>query len=58
MTQVADLALLVPDSMQKIMSGALPLDVNIKCMLAASPLPLDWAKQRQALGFDGWRRGG
>ena len=43
MTQVADLAFLVPDSTQKIVRGAQPLDVNIKCMKVESPLPLDWA---------------
>ena len=39
--------------MQKIVRGVQPLDVNIESMLAAEPLPLEWAEERRALGIDG-----
>ncbi|MDL2338944.1 MAG: recombinase family protein [Pseudomonadota bacterium] len=52
-TRVVYLAFLAPDIVQTIVRGAQPLDLNIKRMLAAAPLPMDWAEQRRALGFDG-----
>ena len=52
-TRVVYLAFLAPDIVQKIVRGEQPLDLNIKRLLAAAPLPMDWAEQRRALGFDG-----
>jgi hypothetical protein len=52
-TRVVYLAFLAPDIVQTIVRGAQPLELNIKRMLAAAPLPMDWAEQRRVLGFDG-----
>ena len=52
-TRVVYLAFLAPDIVQTIVRGAQPLDLNIKRMLAAAPLPMDWAEQRRVPGFDG-----
>ncbi|MBX9792744.1 MAG: recombinase family protein [Burkholderiaceae bacterium] len=52
-TRVVYLAFLAPDIVQTIVRGTQPLDLNIKRMLAAAPLPMDWAEQRRVLGFDG-----
>jgi site-specific DNA recombinase len=48
-TRAIYLAFLAPDIVERIARGAQPL--NIKRLLAAAPLPLDWSKQRQVLGF-------
>jgi hypothetical protein len=52
-TRVVYLAFLAPDIVQTIVRGAQPVELNIKRMLAAAPLPMDWAEQRRVLGFDG-----
>lgn len=52
-TRVVYLAFLAPDIVQTIVRGAQPQELNIKRMLAAAPLPMDWAEQRRVLGFDG-----
>ena len=52
-TRVVYLAFLAPDIVQMIVRGAQPVELNIKRLLAAAPLPMDWAEQRRVLGFDG-----
>ncbi len=47
------LTFLATDIVQTIVRGAQPLELNIKRMLAAAPLPMGWAEQRRVLGFDG-----
>lgn len=52
-TRVIYLAFLAPDIVQQIVRGEQPVEMNIKRLLAAAPLPLDWAEQRRVLGLGG-----
>jgi site-specific DNA recombinase len=52
-TRVIYLAFLAPDIVERIVRGEQPVEMNIKRLLAAEPLPLDWAEQRRVLGMDG-----
>ncbi len=40
-TRVVYLAFLAPDIVQRIVRGEQPLELNIKRLLAAAPLPMD-----------------
>jgi site-specific DNA recombinase len=44
------LAFLAPDITEAILGGRQPSDVTLDRILKLSPLPFDWATQRQALG--------
>jgi hypothetical protein len=46
------LAFLAPDIVEKILSGAQPVDLTTDELTKRIDLPLDWAEQRGALGFD------
>ena len=46
------LAFLAPDIVEKILSGAQPVDLTTDELTKRIHLPLDWAEQRGALGFD------
>jgi site-specific DNA recombinase len=46
------LAFLAPDIVEKILSGAQPVDLTTDELTKRIHLPLDWAEQREALGFD------
>ena len=52
-TRVVYLAFLAPDIVERIVRGEQPIGLDIKRLLAMSPLPMDWAEQRRVLGFDG-----
>ena len=52
-TRVIYLAFLAPDIVQQIVRGEQPVEMNIKRLSAAAPLPLDWAEQRRVLGLGG-----
>ncbi len=52
-TQIVYLAFMAPDIIERIAAGAQPPGLGVRKLLAASPLPLDWAEQRRVLGFDG-----
>jgi site-specific DNA recombinase len=52
-TRVIYLAFLAPDIVERIVRGEQPIEMNIKSLLAAAPLPMDWTAQRPVLGFDG-----
>jgi len=45
------LAFLAPDIVDAILDGRQPTDLTANRIKQALPLPLDWAKQRQVLGF-------
>jgi site-specific DNA recombinase len=45
------LAFLAPDITEAILDGCQPLDLSLDRVLAASPLPTSWTKQRTLLGF-------
>lgn len=51
-TQIVYLAFMAPDLIERIAAGAQPPGLGVRKLLAASPLPLDWAEQRRVLGFD------
>ncbi|HIF95015.1 MAG: hypothetical protein ABGX04_05890 [Myxococcales bacterium] len=46
------LAFLAPDIVEKILSGAQPVDLTTDELTKRIDLPQDWAEQRGALGFD------
>jgi hypothetical protein len=46
------LAFLAPDIVEKILSGDQPVDLTTDELTKRIDLPLDWAEQRGALGFD------
>jgi site-specific DNA recombinase len=50
-TRVIYLAFLAPDIVERIVSGKYPMEMTIKRMLGAAPLPLNWSDQRRELGF-------
>ena len=52
-TRVVYLAFLAPDIVERIVRGEHPIELNIKRLLAAAPLPMQWGEQRRVLGFDG-----
>lgn len=52
-TQIVYLAFMAPDLIERIAAGAQPPGLGVRRLLAASPLPLDWAEQRRVLGFEG-----
>ena len=52
-TRVVYLAFLAPDIVERIVRGEHPIELNIKRLLAAAPLPMEWGEQRRVLGFDG-----
>ena len=52
-TRVIYLAFLAPDIVERIVRGEHPIELNIKRLLAAAPLPMEWGEQRRVLGFDG-----
>ena len=45
------LAFLAPDITEAILDGHQPLEVSLDRVLASSPLPASWTKQRTLLGF-------
>ncbi len=51
-TQIVYLAFMAPDLIERIAAGAQPLGFGVGKLLAASPLPLDWAEQRRVLEFE------
>ncbi|MBX9794271.1 MAG: hypothetical protein K2Y02_08255, partial [Burkholderiaceae bacterium] len=53
LTQIVCLAFTAPDIIERITAGAQPPGFGVRKLLAASPLPLDWAGQRRVLGFEG-----
>ena len=52
-TRTVYLAFLAPDIVERIVRGEHPIELNIKRLLAAAPLPMEWSEQRRVLGFDG-----
>ena len=46
------LAFLAPDIVERILSGSQPVDLTAEELTKRIDLPLDWAEQRGALGFD------
>jgi hypothetical protein len=38
---------------ERVVRGEHPIELNIKRLLAAAPLPMQWSEQRRVLGFDG-----
>lgn len=48
-TRIIYLAFLAPDIVERIASGAQPLGLGVKRLLAMTPLPMDWAEQRKLL---------
>ena len=51
-TQIVYLAFMAPDLIERIAAGSQPTGFGVRKLLAASPLPLDWAEQRRVLGFE------
>ena len=45
------LAFLAPDITEAILDGSQPLELSLDGVLASSPLPTSWTKQRTLLGF-------
>jgi len=45
------LAFLAPDITESIIAGRQPADFTVNKLTKATDLPLDWAEQRQLLGF-------
>jgi hypothetical protein len=50
--RVVDLAFLAPDITESIIAGRQPTDLSVEKLTKRIDLPLDWAQQRQLLGFD------
>jgi hypothetical protein len=48
---VVNLAFLAPDIIESIVAGQQPADLSAEKLIRRIDLPLDWAKQRQLLGF-------
>jgi len=51
-TRVMYLAFLAPDIVRRIVKGDHPPDLGTDRLMRSVPLPLSWAEQRSALGFD------
>ena len=50
-SRVINLAFLAPDITESIIAGQQPADLSAEKLIRRIDLPLDWAKQRQLLGF-------
>jgi len=50
-SRVVNLAFLAPDIIESIMAGQQPADLSAEKLIRRTDLPLEWAKQRQLLGF-------
>jgi site-specific DNA recombinase len=50
-SRVMNLAFLAPDIIESILAGRQPADLNVEKLTKRIDLPLDWAQQRQLLGF-------
>ena len=50
-SSLVPLAFLAPDITEAILEGCQPLDLSLDRVLASSPLPTSWTKQRNLLGF-------
>jgi site-specific DNA recombinase len=51
-TRIVYLAFLAPEIVERLV-GDDPVRLSIRRLMELSPLPLAWADQRKALGFDG-----
>ena len=50
-TRTVYLAFLAPDIAEAITRGEQPVGMGVRRLVAMSPLPMDWAEQRQAVGL-------
>jgi hypothetical protein len=50
-SRVMTLAFLAPDIAESIVAGRQPVDLSVEKLTKRIDLPLDWAQQRQLLGF-------
>ena len=50
-SRVMNLAFLAPDITESIIAGQQPADLCVEELTKRIDLPLDWAQQRQLLGF-------
>ena len=50
-SRVMTLAFLAPDIIESIIAGRQPADLSVERLTKRIDLPLDWAQQRQLLGF-------
>ena len=50
-TRTIYLAFLAPDIVERLARGEQPIGLGVRRLLAMSPLPMDWAEQRRALGL-------
>ncbi|UCH18615.1 MAG: hypothetical protein JSW36_06270, partial [Burkholderiales bacterium] len=51
-TRIVYLAFLAPDIVVRLVGGERPARFSIRRLMELAPLPLAWADQRRALGFD------
>ena len=51
-TRIVYLAFLAPDIVERLVGGERPARFSIRRLMELAPLPLAWADQRRALGFD------
>ena len=51
-SRVVNFAFLAPNIIESIVAGQQPADLSAEKLIRLIDLPLDWAKQRQLLGFD------
>lgn len=51
LTRMARLSFLAPDIVSAILEGRQPVDLTTRRLLRATNIPLDWAEQREFLGF-------
>ena len=50
-TRTIYLAFLAPDIVERLARGEQPIGLGVRRLVAMSPLPMDWAEQRRALGL-------
>jgi hypothetical protein len=51
-TRTIYLAFLAPDIVERLARGEQPIGLGVRRLMAMSPLPMDWAEQRRALGLN------
>jgi hypothetical protein len=49
--RIMDLVFLAPDITESIIAGRQPPDLSVEKLTKRIDLPMDWAQQRQLLGF-------